>query len=200
MSTINFERKAIEQANKCKSNDHPKVGCVIVKNGEIIAEAYRNELGDNEHAEATAFRKALEKYSLSHLQGATLFTTLEPCAVRRHTIKGLPRMSCAELIIYFKIKEVVYGEEDLNPDNSGKGLTLLKEAGVVCRSFSPELMQEIRYLNFPYKKKLQLERLNELSGMIELIKEAKRGMKSVDDERNLLATLIDRVKTLATLF
>jgi pyrimidine deaminase RibD-like protein len=74
---------AIEQARKCKDEKpdraSPMVGAVVVRNGQLLGEAYRGELAPGDHAVYTLLEKKLPHETLA---GATLFTTLEPCTVR----------------------------------------------------------------------------------------------------------------------
>ena len=110
---------AIELAKKCRPEDerpHPKVGCVIIKDGRKIAEAYRNQFGDCDHAESTALRNCSEDP-----RNAILITTLEPCITRRHKMdKEHSLLSCKELIIHYGIRKVICGMLDPNPNICGK--------------------------------------------------------------------------------
>ncbi|MBK7150005.1 MAG: bifunctional diaminohydroxyphosphoribosylaminopyrimidine deaminase/5-amino-6-(5-phosphoribosylamino)uracil reductase RibD [Bacteroidetes bacterium] len=99
---------------------NPMVGCVIVHNDEIIGEGYHMKYGDA-HAEVNAIH-AVQNQAL--LPYSTLYVSLEPCS---HYGKTPP---CANLIIHHKIKRVVIGCHDPNPLVSGKGIQLLKDAGV----------------------------------------------------------------------
>jgi diaminohydroxyphosphoribosylaminopyrimidine deaminase/5-amino-6-(5-phosphoribosylamino)uracil reductase len=98
---------------------NPMVGCVIVKEGEIISEGYHQQFGGL-HAEANAMRLLTDE----ELNGATMYVSLEPCC---HHGKTPP---CADLIIDKKIKEVIIGSLDTNPLVSGQGVEKLKNAGV----------------------------------------------------------------------
>ena len=99
-------QNAIVQALKCKK-DVP-IGCVIKKDGEVIASAHNRRELDNDitaHAEMLAIRKAQEKLASSRLKGCEMFVTLEPCPM------------CAGAITNARIKEVVYGcEEETSKD------------------------------------------------------------------------------------
>jgi diaminohydroxyphosphoribosylaminopyrimidine deaminase/5-amino-6-(5-phosphoribosylamino)uracil reductase len=97
---------------------NPRVGCVIVKNGEIISEGWHNEYG-GPHAEVEAIRN-----SSQDVTGSTLYVNLEPCG---HAGKTPP---CTDLIIEKKIKRVVAGMIDPNPEVSGKGIQALQNAGI----------------------------------------------------------------------
>ncbi|WP_286137626.1 bifunctional diaminohydroxyphosphoribosylaminopyrimidine deaminase/5-amino-6-(5-phosphoribosylamino)uracil reductase RibD [Gabonibacter massiliensis] len=119
-----YMRRAIELADRgCGFvNPNPLVGAVIVKNGKVIGEGWHERFGQW-HAERNALHAAEEDTT-----GATLYVTLEPCC---HYGKTPP---CTEAIIEHKIAKVVVGIADPNPLVAGKGMALLREAGieVVC--------------------------------------------------------------------
>lgn len=104
------------------TNPNPLVGCVIVKNGKIIAKGYHTKAG-NAHAEIEALSTAKED-----VKGATLYVNVEPCS---HTGKTPP---CVEAIIKSGIKRVVYATDDPNPKVKGKSTTLFKKAGIAVTS------------------------------------------------------------------
>ena len=101
---------------KCSPN--PFVGSVIVKNNQVISEGWTLEYG-SDHSEIQALKKAGKR-----AKGATLFVTLEPCS---HYGKTPP---CTKAIIAAGIKEVYIGIYDPNPLVKGKGIAMLKEAGI----------------------------------------------------------------------
>ena len=98
---------------------NPLVGCVVVKEDQIIATGYHERYGGY-HAE----RNALLGLSREEAKGAELYVTLEPCC---HYGKTPP---CTEIIIEKGIKKVYIGAMDNNPLVAGKGVAQLKEAGV----------------------------------------------------------------------
>ena len=102
-----------------KVNPNPFVGCVIVKNGKVIAEGWHEYFGEP-HAEPNAISKAKES-----LKGATLYCNLEPCC---HTEKKTP--PCTPLVISSGVKKVVISTLDPNPKVAGKGVEQLQEAGI----------------------------------------------------------------------
>src|SRR5690348_7324526 len=111
-----YIRMAIEAAKNCKPEDgrvHPRVGVVVVKDGELVEVAFRGEKEPGQHAEFTALEIKLPDQSLA---GATVFTTLEPCTTRNH-----PKVPCAERLIERKVSRVVIGMLDPNPAISGRG-------------------------------------------------------------------------------
>jgi pyrimidine deaminase RibD-like protein len=136
-----FMRRAVEEARKSLPEDrrlHPKVGAVIVKDGKILATAYRGELGGN-HAEYFVLEGKLKDDVLA---GATVYTTLEPCTTRNH-----PKVPCARRLIERRVARVVIGMLDPNPEIVGRGQRLLREANIATDFFPPNLMAEIEELN-----------------------------------------------------
>ena len=98
---------------------NPLVGAVIVKDGRIIAEGYHRRYG-RDHAELDAINNCQES-----LEGSTIYVNLEPCC---HTVKQTP--PCAQRLILEKFKKVVICNLDPNPLVFGKGIELLKAAGI----------------------------------------------------------------------
>jgi diaminohydroxyphosphoribosylaminopyrimidine deaminase/5-amino-6-(5-phosphoribosylamino)uracil reductase len=96
---------------------NPAVGCVLVRDGQIIAEAATAD-GGRPHAETQAIEKA------GDCAGATAYVTLEPCA---HHGKTPP---CAEAIVKAGIKHAVIAVRDPDPRTSGRGIEILKNAGI----------------------------------------------------------------------
>jgi diaminohydroxyphosphoribosylaminopyrimidine deaminase/5-amino-6-(5-phosphoribosylamino)uracil reductase len=123
---------ALLGAGRVSSN--PFVGSVIVKNGKIISEGWHDKFG-MPHAEAEAISNTKES-----LMGATLYCNLEPCC---HTEKKTP--PCVPKIIESGIKRVVISNFDPNPKVSGKGIELLKNAGIEVTA--NVLQEEGRELN-----------------------------------------------------
>lgn len=97
---------------------NPLVGCVIVRDGQILAKGYHHKYGDL-HAERDAIKNAP-----TSLVGATAYVTLEPCC---HQGKQPP---CTDALIEAGIAKVVVAASDPNPKVAGKGLKLLREAGI----------------------------------------------------------------------
>lgn len=98
---------------------NPLVGCVIVKDGRVIAEGFHRKSGED-HAEADAIKNATES-----LRGATVYVNLEPCC---HTNKKTP--PCAQRLVEEGVKKVVIINLDPNPDVNGKGVDLLRSHGI----------------------------------------------------------------------
>ncbi len=103
-----------------KTSFRPLVGCVLVKNGRVIAQAEPHETG-LPHVEALALAKAGEK-----AKGATAYVTLEPCAW--HAEKKAP--ACCEALVRAGVKRVVCAGRDPHPKINGRGVAFLKRSGV----------------------------------------------------------------------
>jgi diaminohydroxyphosphoribosylaminopyrimidine deaminase/5-amino-6-(5-phosphoribosylamino)uracil reductase len=117
-----FIRRAIRLAmnGRGRVEPNPMVGCVIVnRDGRIIGEGYHAQFG-GPHAEPAALANCTESPA-----GATAYVTLEPCC---HTNKQTP--PCTPRLIEAKIARVVIGCLDPNPDVNGKGVAMLRAAGV----------------------------------------------------------------------
>ena len=99
---------------------NPMVGAVIVCDGKIIGEGYHRKYGEP-HAEVNAVASVEDKSLLSR---STMYVTLEPCS---HYGKTPP---CCNLIKECGIPRVVIGIKDPFPEVSGRGVAILKEAGV----------------------------------------------------------------------
>ena len=100
------------------TDTNPSVGCIIVKNGEIIAEAV-TAIGGRPHAERQALEIAGEA-----ARGATAYVTLEPCA---HFGRTPP---CANALVDFGIARVVVAVDDPDERVFGRGNQILRDAGI----------------------------------------------------------------------
>lgn len=142
-----FCEAAIVEAKKSVAEDdrlHPKVGAVIVKDGKILATGYRCESGKGDHGEFCA----LKKLNAADVEGATVYTTLEPCSKRKH-----PKKPCTEHLIESKVARVVFGMPD--KDESVYGHHSLIEAGIEIGVFPHDLMQKLVALNKEWSDSLR---------------------------------------------
>ena len=119
---------------------NPSVGCVLVKNNEVIAEARTADTG-RPHAEAQALAIAGNA-----ARGATAYVTLEPCS---HHGKTPP---CAQALIDAGITRVVYTTDDPDPRVSGKGVVMLRAAGISVEKID---MPEADALNHGFFKRVR---------------------------------------------
>jgi diaminohydroxyphosphoribosylaminopyrimidine deaminase/5-amino-6-(5-phosphoribosylamino)uracil reductase len=143
---VDYMKRAIELAKRGIGavNPNPLVGAVIVKNGEILAEGWHERYGEL-HAERNAIKHFYEKNPDGSLEGATIYVTLEPCC---HYGKTPP---CTEAIIENKFGRVVIGSADPNPLVAGKGVQILKNAGIeVVTDFMRKECDELNYVFFHY--------------------------------------------------
>lgn len=111
---------ALAELGRQDVSPNPMVGCVIVHNGLIIGEGYHQKHG-SAHAEVNAINNVKDP---ELLKDATLYVTLEPCA---HFGKTPP---CANLIVQKQIPHVVVCNADPNPLVAGKGIQILRDAGI----------------------------------------------------------------------
>lgn len=118
---IEYMRMALDEAVKGEGavNPNPLVGAVIVMDGKVIGKGYHRAFGQA-HAEP----EAIASCNGRDLRGATLYVTLEPCC---HYGKRPP---CTEAIMASGISRVVAAMKDPNPLVAGKGLEILRNAGI----------------------------------------------------------------------
>lgn len=119
---------------------NPNVGCVLVKDGEIIAEGWHEKAG-KAHAEINALKQAGNK-----AEGATAYVTLEPCC---HQGKTPP---CTNALIQAKVKRVVAAMVDPHSKVAGKGLAQLQQAGIVVEQGLLE--EQAKELNLGFIKRM----------------------------------------------
>ena len=119
MSDQDYIRRAIALARRGAALTSPgaMVGAVIVKNDAVVGEGFYTYDGLH-HAETIALQQAGEA-----ARGGTVYTSLEPCS---HTGRTPP---CAKSLIDAGVARVVTSMEDPNPEVSGKGIAMLKQAG-----------------------------------------------------------------------
>ena len=114
----------IAERGRGKVSPNPLVGCVLVKDGHIIAEGWHDHLGGL-HAEQMAIHDAEEKGHSPN--GATAYVTLEPC---NHFGRTPP---CTEALMWAGVKEVIIAHHDPNPTVRGDGCRVLEQAGIPTR-------------------------------------------------------------------
>ncbi len=128
MDDLDYMQLAIELARRglYTTSPNPRVGCVLVRDGNIIGKGYHRCSGEG-HAEVNAILDA-GVGGAGDATGATAYVTLEPCS---HTGKTPP---CCEALIAANVSRVVVAMTDPNPQVSGKGLVTLRAAGIEVES------------------------------------------------------------------
>lgn len=132
--------RAIELAKQGEglTRPNPPVGAVLVQNDQVIAEGWHERAG-GPHAEVNCLESAI-----GNLKSAILYVTLEPCSTHGRT------PPCTDIILEKGIGRVVVSVVDLNPQHAGRGLDILKGAGVEVVSGVCEA--EGRALVAPFEK------------------------------------------------
>lgn len=123
------------------TSPNPRVGCVIVKDGQIIGEGWHQQAGQP-HAEVNALRMAGD-----HAQGATAYVTLEPCS---HYGRTPP---CALGLIEAGVARVAGACKDPNPSVAGRGFQMLRDAGIEVLESC--LNEEAEQLNVGFMKRMR---------------------------------------------
>jgi diaminohydroxyphosphoribosylaminopyrimidine deaminase/5-amino-6-(5-phosphoribosylamino)uracil reductase len=115
-----YMRRALRLAARAagRTSPNPMVGALVVRDGEIVGEGYHHAAGEP-HAEVNALQKAGDA-----ARGATLYTTLEPCAHHGRT------PPCVDAIVAAGVRRVVAAMRDVDPRTDGKGFRQLKASGV----------------------------------------------------------------------
>ncbi|WP_395375411.1 bifunctional diaminohydroxyphosphoribosylaminopyrimidine deaminase/5-amino-6-(5-phosphoribosylamino)uracil reductase RibD [Marinicella sp. W31] len=120
MNDFDWMQQALKQAEKgiFTTAPNPRVGCVIVRDGILLAQDYHRYQGQP-HAEALALQQCLQQ-----AEGATAYVSLEPCS---HTGSNPP---CADALIEAQVARVCVANTDPNPLVSGEGIKRLQAAGI----------------------------------------------------------------------
>lgn len=146
-----FMQHAYQLALKGKISCYPNpaVGCIIVKDMEVLGMGFHKYTGRN-HAEINAIEDLMKRYPHNYnelLQQATVYVTMEPCA---HYGRTPP---CSKRLASYPVKRVVIGGCDFTDHANGKGIKILKDAGVkVDFRYLPEialLNKDFDYLHNP---------------------------------------------------
>ena len=116
---------------------NPRVGCLIVRDGRVIGRGAHLRAGDA-HAEVRALQDARDD-----VRGATLYVSLEPCAIVGRT------PACAQTLVAAGIGRVVCAATDPHPDVSGQGIAILRAAGVEVQLIE---LPDARWLNYGHAR------------------------------------------------
>jgi tRNA(adenine34) deaminase len=121
-SDSDFMRLALQLARRASEEGEVPVGAVLVSGGEVAGEGWNRPIGLNDptaHAEIMALRAGAVRLGNYRLSGATLYVTLEPCAM------------CMGAVITARVKRVVFGAWDLKAGACGSVLDLPRESRLV---------------------------------------------------------------------
>ena len=122
---------ALEQARKAEEQGEVPVGAILIKDGIIIARAHNQPISSNDptaHAEIKVLRAAGEKLKNYRLTGASLFVTLEPCAM------------CLGAIMHARIDRVIFGAHDSKTGVCGSKVNLIEAS---CFNHKIELVSGV---------------------------------------------------------
>lgn len=122
------------------TSPNPRVGCVLVRDGEIVGEGWHEKAGEP-HAEVHALRAAGHQ-----ARGATAYVTLEPCSHHGRT------PPCADALIAAGVSRVIAAMTDPNPLVAGRGLAQLRAAGI--ETLSGLLENEARDMNIGFVSRM----------------------------------------------
>lgn len=120
---------------------NPRVGCVLVKDGQVIGEGWHVKAGEP-HAEPLALRAAG-----AQAHGASVYVTLEPCSHHGRT------PPCADALVAAGVARVVIAMQDPNPLVAGRGIAALRAAGIEVECGLMEA--EARLLNIGFDKRMK---------------------------------------------
>ena len=137
-----FMARALRLAEKgmYTTTPNPRVGCVIVRDGNVIGEGWHERAG-GPHAERVALDRAG-----TGANGATAYVTLEPCSHHGRT------PPCADALIHAGLKRVVIAMQDPNPQVNGAGVQRLRDAGI--KVDCGVLEEQARELNIGYAMRM----------------------------------------------
>ena len=138
----------LAERGRYSCHPNPRVGCVIVHAGSVIGEGYHIKAGAG-HAEVNALAH-IGNHLHNSAKGATAYITLEPCSFQGRT------PSCAQQLIAAGIQRAVIAMPDPDPRNAGKGIDMLRQAGIEVTS--PLLEDAARALNPGHIKRHQTGR------------------------------------------
>ena len=126
------------------TSPNPRVGCVIVQDGQIVGRGFHKKAGES-HAEVLALKEAGSKS-----EGSDVYVTLEPCS---HIGKTPP---CVEALIEAKVKKVFIAMQDPNPIVSGRGIQKLKDAHIEVELGVMEAQAQLLNIGFISRMTKQL--------------------------------------------
>jgi len=158
----NWMRRAVDLAKLSVSEPDkpaaPHVGVVIVRDEQVLAEAYRGKRRPGDHAEYCALMDS----GITDIRGSVVYTTLEPC-----TRRGTGKTPCARRLVDAGVSEVVIGMYDPSPHIFRQGWRMLRDAGICLRDFSPDLRAELKVANLRFLEQYSVARANQGSAVFD---------------------------------
>lgn len=144
-SAQHWMSRALQLAGQGLYSTHPnpRVGCVLVRDGRLVGEGW-HPLAGTPHAEVHALRAAGEL-----ARGATAYVTLEPCSHHGRT------PPCAQALVDAGVGKVVVAMQDPNPQVAGRGLELLRSAGIEVQLLGGALQEQAQELNRGFARRMR---------------------------------------------
>ncbi len=138
-----FMSRALQLAQRglYTTTPNPRVGCVVVRDGQIVGEGWHERAGEA-HAEVVALRAAGDK-----ARSATVYVSLEPCSHHGRT------PPCADALVSAGVTRVVAAMRDPNPKVGGAGLERLRAAGI--ETLDGLLQEQAREINIGFVSRMQ---------------------------------------------
>ncbi len=133
----------LAERGRFSAHPNPRVGCVIARNDKLLAEGWHVRTGEA-HAEINALN------SVGNAEGATVYVTFEPCAHRGRTAP------CVDALVSASLSRVVVAMRDPNPLVAGKGITVLRQAGITVEEGL--LTDDAAAINAGFIKRMTLKR------------------------------------------
>ena len=192
MSDDDYMRRCIQLAENGLGAvaPNPMVGAVIVHEGRIIGEGYHRRFGEA-HAEVNAIARVARP---ELLQQSTLYVNLEPCSHYGHT------PPCSKLIISKHIPRVVIANVDPNPKVAGRGIRMMREAGIEV--ITGVLEKEGEWLNrrfFTFQRLhrpyIQLKWAQSADGFLDRLREENNAIPPVQISSELTKLLVHKART-----
>lgn len=139
---VDLGKRSISEGDPTK----PYVGAVVVQDGNVVGSGHRGMTAPGHHAEFGV----LQGIPPELLEGAVVFSTLEPCSNRNH-----PKIPCAHRLVDAKVSAVYVGIYDPNPTIYRQGWNILNKARILVRDFPADLRDEIAVDNTQFLAKFK---------------------------------------------
>jgi diaminohydroxyphosphoribosylaminopyrimidine deaminase/5-amino-6-(5-phosphoribosylamino)uracil reductase len=150
LDALMAEAVALAQRGRGEVEPNPRVGCLLLRDGEVVARGWHEFFGGR-HAEAMA----LEAAAAAGVRPDTAIVTLEPCSTAKgHDGKKTP--PCAQALVAAGVRRVVIGNVDPDPRHRRQGIAVLEAAGVEV--LDGVLASTCEAIHEPFRKALGLQR------------------------------------------